>query len=82
MEAAVRKFFMDKPDAFMKNWCNATIPVLISSGLYRVFSERFRVLLQLIILAKNKNSAVCVKTPTVNVNTFSTTVKDEILEGR
>ncbi len=27
-----------------------------------------------------KNSAVCVRTPTVNVNTFSTTVKDEILE--
>ncbi len=28
-----------------------------------------------------KNSAVCVRTRTVNVNTFSTTVKDEILEG-
>ncbi len=29
-----------------------------------------------------KNSAVCVRTRTVNVNTFSATVKDEILEGR
>ncbi len=29
-----------------------------------------------------KNSAVCVRTRTVNVNTFSTTVKDEISEGR
>ncbi len=29
-----------------------------------------------------KNSAVCVSSRTVNVNTFSTTVKDEILEGR
>ncbi len=29
-----------------------------------------------------KNSAVCVRTWTVNVNTFSTTVKDEILEGQ
>ncbi len=28
-----------------------------------------------------KNSAVCVRTRTVNVNTFSTTVKDEISEG-
>ncbi len=28
-----------------------------------------------------KNSAVCVRTRMVNVNTFSTTVKDEILEG-
>ncbi len=27
-----------------------------------------------------KNSAVCVRTRTVNVNTFSTTVKDEISE--
>ncbi len=30
---------------------------------------------------KHKNSAVCVRTRTVNVNTFSTTVKDEISEG-
>ncbi len=30
---------------------------------------------------KRKNSAVCVRTRTVNVNTFSTTVKGEILEG-
>ncbi len=29
-----------------------------------------------------KNSAVCVRTRTVNVNTFSTTVKDEISQGR
>ncbi len=28
-----------------------------------------------------ENSAVCVGTRTVNVNTFSTTVKDEISEG-
>ncbi len=28
-----------------------------------------------------KNSAFCVRTRTVNVNMFSTTVKDEILEG-
>ncbi len=28
-----------------------------------------------------KNSAVCVRTRTVNVNTLSTTVKDEISEG-
>ncbi len=28
-----------------------------------------------------KNSAVCVRTRTVNVNTFSTTMKDEISEG-
>ncbi len=28
-----------------------------------------------------KNSAVCVRTRRVNVNTFSTTVKDEISEG-
>ncbi len=28
-----------------------------------------------------KNSAVCVRTRTVNVNTFSTTVKNEISEG-
>ncbi len=28
-----------------------------------------------------KNSAVCVRTRTVNVNTFSTTVKYEISEG-
>ncbi len=28
-----------------------------------------------------KNSAVCVRTRTVNVNTFSSTVKDEISEG-
>ncbi len=27
------------------------------------------------------HSAICVRTPTVNMNTFSTTVKDEILEG-
>ncbi len=31
---------------------------------------------------KCQNSAVYVMTRTVNVNTFSTTVKDEILEGR
>ncbi len=31
---------------------------------------------------KKQNSAVCVRTRTVNVNTFSTTVKDEILEGQ
>ncbi len=31
-------------------------------------------------LKKKKNSAVCVRTRTVNVNTFSTTVKDEISE--
>ncbi len=31
---------------------------------------------------KIKNSAVWVRTRTVNVNTFSTTVKDEISEGR
>ncbi len=29
-----------------------------------------------------KTRAVCVRTRTVNANTFSTTVKDEILEGR
>ncbi len=29
-----------------------------------------------------KNSAVCVRTLMVNVNTFSATVKDEISEGR
>ncbi len=32
-------------------------------------------------LLQKKNSAVCVRTPMVNVNTFSTTVKDEISEG-
>ncbi len=29
-----------------------------------------------------KNSAICVRTRTINVNTFSDTVKDEISEGR
>ncbi len=32
-------------------------------------------------IKKKKNSAVCVRTRTVNMNTFSTTVKDEISEG-
>ncbi len=33
------------------------------------------------LIRKRKNSVVCVRTRTVNVNTFSTTMKDEISEG-
>ncbi len=73
---------------FPKIFQNIKILLIIFRNLSKFYQhshEEFSLKLCEILL-KNlryflKNSAVCVRTRTVNVNTFSTTVKDEILEG-